>query len=206
MGFEEEPITTSALVSLHRSGDEWRLDRTAIATAIEPTTAAERLSVLGGALPTGSILLFPGALPVRVDTPYLELVASLDYVTFGRTRGSELPVRISEAGEQAVRNAVHADLKRCLTGAPDPVCPLPGERFVPGSVHGRLVTALGGLVDLDQHDPAGLLRYAGRPTVKGSWQRLDFHNVARRQVGQILLDVRAAGYAAEPLQLHWVTG
>lgn len=206
MGFAAGPITTSASVSLHRSGDDWRLDRTAIATEIEPSTAEQRLTVLGGALPTGSTLLFPGALPVRVDTPYLEIVPSLGYVTFGRTRPHELPVRISEAGERAVRDTVRAELTRCLTGAPDPACPQPDERYVPGSVRGRLVTALGGLVDLDQHNPAGLFRFAGRPTIKGNWQRLDFHNVARRQAGQILLDVRAVGYATEPLEMHWVNG
>jgi hypothetical protein len=203
MDFPDGPIATSAAVLLHRAGDNWRLDQTAISTEIEPSTAGQRLSVLGGALPTGATLLFPGALPVRVDTPYLELVPSLDYVAFGRSRPAELPVRISDRGEAAVVEAVRSQLHRCFTGPPNAACPLPAERTVPGSLRGRLMTRLGGLVDLDQHNPAGLIRYAGRPTVKGSWQRLDFHNVARRQSGQIVLDVRAVGYATEPLHLQW---
>jgi hypothetical protein len=205
MDFADGPITTTATIGLHRSGDDWRLDEAAVATAIEPSTAADRLAVLGGALPVGRALLFPGALPVRLDTPYLELVSTSDYVRFGTSQPVQLSVRISDRGESAVRAAVRAALDRCLTGPADAGCPLPPGRYVPGSVHGRLVTALGGLVDLDQANPAGLVRYSGRPTLKGSWQRLDFHNVARPQSGQILLDVRAVGYAVDPLQMQWTS-
>jgi hypothetical protein len=206
MNFATGALATTAVITLHRSGDDWRLDETAVATEIEPSTAAQRLSILGSPLPTGRILLFPGALPVRVDTPFLELVPSLDYVRFGTARPAELPVRISDRGEAAVVAAVRTQLHRCLTGRADPACPLPSERYVPGSVHGRVVSELGGLVDLDEADPAGLLRYSGRPTIKGSWQRLDYHNVARHQAGQILLDAHAVGYATAPLRLHWTRG
>jgi hypothetical protein len=206
MDFADGPIATSATIGLHRSGDDWRLDETAVSTVIEPSTATDRLAVLGGPLPIGRTLLFPGALPVRLDTPYLELVSTSDYVRFGTSRPVQLSVRISDRGETAVRAEVRAELDRCLTGPTDAGCPLPPGRYVPGSVRGRLVTALGGLVDLDQANPAGLVRFTGRPTLEGSWQRLDFHNVARRQSGQILLDVRAVGYAVDPLQLQWTSG
>jgi hypothetical protein len=205
MGFADGPITTSATMTLHRSSDEWRLDRAAIGAEIVPSTAAERLSVLGGTLPHARVLLFPGALPVRVDTSYLELVPAFDYVSFGSPSTLQPAVRVSEQGETAVRAAVRASLQRCLGGPPDPACPLPSERYVPGSVRGRIVVASDGLVDLDQNNPAGLLHYAGKPTISGHWRRLDYHNVARRQAGQVLLDVRASGYAVDPLRMHWTT-
>ena len=203
MAFADGAVPTSGQVTLYRSRGEWLLDRVAIAARIEPSTARDRLAILGAPVPTTRTLLFPGALPVTTDTAYLELVPSLDYVSFSTPSTIDLPVRVSPTGQAAVRAAVRAGLNACLAGSTDPTCPLPTGREVPDSVRGALNGPLGGLVDLDQKDPAGVLTYAGTPTITGSWQRLDFHNVPVHVTGQVQLDVRATAFAVSPLQLRW---
>jgi hypothetical protein len=203
MAFAAGAVSTSTQVPLHRSGSTWWLDRTAIGAVLTPTTARDRLAILGAPVPATRTLLFPGALPITTDTPYLELVPTLDYVSFGRSDAVDVPVRVSPAGQAAVRTEIQAALSRCLTGSADPTCPLPTDRYVPGSMRGTVNRPLGGLIDLDQDDPAGLLTYAGSPTMTGHWQRLDFHNVPVRTHGQVVLDVRASGYAVAPLRMRW---
>jgi hypothetical protein len=203
LAFADGPVSRTVHVLLHHSNGEWSLDRVAVGVVIAPTTARDRLAILGAPVPTSRTLLFPGALPIATDTPYLELVSALDFVSFDTSSVLDVPVRVSNAGETAVRTAVTDALNRCLTGSRDLTCPLPTDRYVPGTVRGRLNGPIGGLVDLDQHDPAGLLTYAGTPTITGSWQRLDFHNVARHERAQVELDVRASGYATSPLQMRW---
>lgn len=203
MAFAAGPVSTTAHIPLHYSNGEWSLDRAAVDAELLPNTAQDRLTLLGAAVPTSRILLFPGALPITIDTPYLELVPALDYVSFDSPSTVDVPVRVSDDGEEAVRAAVRAALDRCLTGRAGLACPLPTDRYVPGTVRGTLNGPIGGLVDLDQHDPAGVLTYAGTPTITGSWQRLDFHNMPRSEHAQVQLDVRASGYAVAPLQMRW---
>jgi hypothetical protein len=203
MAFADGPVSRITHVPLHYRDGEWSLDRVAIAATLAPSTAQDRLAILGAPVPTSRTLLFPGALPITTDTAYLELVPALDYVSFDSPGTVDVPVRVSDVGETAVRTAVRTALNRCLAGSPDLTCPLPTDRYVPGTVRGTLNGAIGGLVDLDQRNPAGLLTYAGTPTITGRWQRLDFHNVPRHEHAQVQLDVRASGYAAAPLQMRW---
>lgn len=204
MAFAGGSVATATPISLHRTHHEWWLDRSAVGAVLAPSTAQDRFAILGAPVPTGRTLLFPGALPITPDTAYLELVPTLDYVSFDSPDTVDVPVRVSPKGQAAVRAAVRSGLDRCLTGAsPDVTCPLPNDRYVPGTVRGRLNGQLGGLIDLDQRDPAGLLTYAGTPTITGHWERLDFHNVPQREHAQVELDVRASGYAVAPLTLRW---
>ena len=52
-----------------RARSDWRLDRVAVGTRLRIMPAADRAVLLGGAVPTDAVLLFPGALPIRLDTP-----------------------------------------------------------------------------------------------------------------------------------------
>ena len=203
MAFAGGRVSTSTPIPLHRTDGTWWLDRTAIGVVLAPTTARDRLAVLGAPVPTMRTLLFPGALPISPDTPYLELVPALDYVSFSTPSTVDVPVRVSSAGDDAVRKAVRSALTRCLRGSVDPACPLPTDRYIPGSMRGSVNRPLGGLIDLDQRDPAGVLSYAGTPTMTGHWLRLDFHNMPVRTSGQVVLDVRASGYAVTPLRMRW---
>src|SRR4051794_17201928 len=54
----------TADVGVHRSGRNWRLDRVAVPTELEATTAVQRESIAGAGVPVGRTLLFPGALPI----------------------------------------------------------------------------------------------------------------------------------------------
>lgn len=204
LDFPTRPVTTSVHVPLHRSSGNWRLDRVAVGTVLAPNTAVRRVTLLAAALPARRTLLFPGALPLWLDTPYLELDPRSDYVSFDTSATLEVRVRISDSGRAALRSAIRARLTRCLTGADDLTCPLPTERYVPGSVRGAVTGALGGDIELDASDPAGLLRYSGTPTIRGSWRRLDFHNRRLPGSGRVLLDVRAVAYAVEPGRLSWI--
>lgn len=205
MAFADGAVPTSTSVALHRTRGEWWLDRTAVGAVLAPSTARERLTLLGAPVPSSRTLLFPGALPITTDTPYLELVPTLDYVSFGTPSTLGVSVRVSDAGQAAVRTAVRTALSRCLAGTTaELTCPLPTNRYVPGTVRGTLNGPLGGLVGLDRNDPAGLLTFAGTPTITGSWQRLDFHNVPRPERAQVQLDVRASGYAVAPLRMRWM--
>jgi hypothetical protein len=203
LGFPDDPITTATTVALHRSSGTWRLDEAAVSVQMIPNTAQQRLTMLGRPLPGFAVLLFPGALPVRADSPYLELAPALDDVSFTGPAKLHVAVRISATGEAAVTATVEAMLHRCLSGHGAATCPLPNERYVPGSLHGSITGPLTGFADLGQHDPAGLLRYAGTVNFTGRWQALDFDNVARPGSGRVKLDVRAVGYAVAPLRLRW---
>lgn len=204
LGFAGDPITTATTVELHRGSGTWRLDQVAVSVELVPNTAQQRLAMLGRSLPGAAVLLFPGAVPVRPDTPYLELAPTLDHVSFGGPSTLYLAVRISAAGESAVDTAVTAMLRRCVSGHGAATCPLPNERYVPGSLHGRLTGTLTGFADLDQHNPAGLLRYAGTVNFTGRWRALDYDNVAQPGSGRVKLDVRVIGYATTPLRLRWI--
>lgn len=204
MAFADGPVVTSTPVPLHRTDGEWWLDRSAVGATVVPSTAQDRLAILGAPVPSRRMLLFPGALPVAADTPYLELVPTLDYVSFDTPATVDLAVRVSAAGEAAARTAVRTELQACLDGsARELTCPVPTDRYVPGTIRGSLNGPLGGFVDLDQHDRSGVLDYAGTPTITGSWQRLDFHNMPVHERAQVQLDVRASGYAVPPLKMRW---
>jgi hypothetical protein len=204
LGFAGRDVPVSTEVPLHRSSGGWRLDAVAVRIELLPAAARERLSILGGWLPTGTVLLFPGALPIAPDTPYLQLDASHDNLTFDSPSGTRVQVRVSEDGRAAMLHAVRAALGRCLSGRHDPGCPLPGERYVPGSLSGVLEAPLQATsVRIESRNPAGRLRFSGSATVSGHWQRLNFHNRQVTASGRIDLRIHATAYATAPLRIRW---
>jgi hypothetical protein len=204
LAFPGEDVPVSASVPLHRSSGNWRLDYVAIPTEFEVDRARERESILGGAVPTGTTLLFPGALPIRLDTPYLKLDPFKDNMSFDAVSTTEVGLQVTDAARSAMLREVRSRLRSCLTGPADPACPLPDERYVPGSVHGSFTDRLSASgVDIDSRDPLGLLRFDGQVTVAGSWRRLDFHNRQVTGHGNVVLDIHAVAYAVPPLELRW---
>jgi hypothetical protein len=196
----------SSTVTLHERGGEWRLDQVAVPVELSPFAARQRLSILGAALPRGTVLIFPGALPITLDTPYLRPNAYFDNVTFGAPGRLDVRLDVTDAARAAFTRSTLAAVRRCVTGGADPACPLPDERYVPGSIHGRI---RGGLraanIYLDQQDTVGTLRLSAHVIVSGSYRRLTFHNVQRSGHGELDLDVEARAYAVPPLRLRWVT-
>jgi hypothetical protein len=169
------------------------------------TSAKDRADILGRAVPEGDVLVFPGALPVHFDTPYLQLVPGEDYITFATGDQRSVAVGVSPSGRKLALAAVAAALRSCLTAPhPDPRCPLPDETYVPGSI--RATPPPGFEKDLDisvQSDPGGLLSVTGEVDVQASYRRLTFANVARPGHGRVTLAVAAQGYAVTPLRIVW---
>lgn len=204
LAFADEDIPISTTVPLHKHGGTWRLDYVAIPTQLEAEGARQRESIVGAPLPTKTTLLFPGAVPIRFDTPYLQLDGFKDNVTFETTSTTGVVVRVTEQARKAMTAAVRSALEQCVTGPPDGACPLPDQRYVPGSIHGQLDgSPRDTRVSLDPVDPVGVLTFAGKATVVGSYARLNFHNRQVEGTGRIALDVSAHAFAVPPLHLIW---
>ncbi|HZC69843.1 MAG TPA: hypothetical protein VE442_04025 [Jatrophihabitans sp.] len=207
LAFPGQDETVSVQLKLHKSDGDWRLDKTAVPIDLLPTGGRQRESILGARLPDRTELMFPGAFPIRLDTPYLKLDPAKDTVTFDLPGSTGVYLEVSDAGAAAMRRAVRAALGRCLTHADDPACPLPTERYVPGSIQG---VVKGGLratsVLVETLEPVGTLRLSGSAKIAGTWQRLDFHNQRVTRHGHLDLDLHAVAYAKPPLRVRWVAG
>lgn len=205
LGFPTRSVALRGTVGLHRGSSGWRLDRVAVPTELDPGTARERQSIVGAGIPLGRTLVFPGALPIRLDSPYLQLDPDQDYVGLDPLGQTSIDIEVSPAGRSAAIAAVRTNLDRCLAGRADPTCPLPDERYVPGSVRGTLSGDLHNISVELASDPVGTLRVFARATVSGSFERLDFRNRRISGRGRIELAVNAVGYAVSPLRLRWTS-
>ena len=203
--FAGAPQLVRDLVPVVRHGSVWRLQHSAIATSLVMASALNRASVTGKVVPDGSVLIFPGALPIAFDSPYLQLDPVQDYVSFGSGSVVSVAVSISNAGRDAVLRALTAQLRACLTGtAPDPRCPLPDNRFVPGSIRAAMPADVGKNVAISLNGgPSGLLGISGTLRVNATYKKLTYANVAITGKGVIELNLSAAAYAVQPLQLTW---
>lgn len=206
LGFASGARQASDVVAVYERGSTWRLARTAIATTLQLGQALDRATILGGAVPDGPTLLFPGAVPLRFDTAYLELDPAHAEVHFDAGAQTQLTAQVSAAGGAAVRAALGRALDGCLTrGAKaDPRCPLPSERYVPGSLRGVLAAPIG--TDVTVHllaNAAGVIAVEGGASFRGSAQVLDFDDVAVTRTGTVQLQFAATTYATKPLVIQW---
>ena len=201
--FAQQPVIVNDTVELRKGGHGWRLDDTAVATSLDPAAAGRRLSLAGAAVPSGTVLLFPGALPITVDTPNLDLDDRV--VHLNGFIPSDLQPVVTKAGKRAVADAVGAALKSCLNGKTVAPCPAPNDdRAVPGSVRGTLPADVAAKLNVAvASGPDGLLDVSGTVDVRGRYQRLNFNNLAVPRSGTIHLVVRAHCYATNPNKLVW---
>jgi hypothetical protein len=199
--------TINAGVGLHRSGGDWRLDRVAIPTTLELDRALHRATIVGAGIPEGDTLIFPGAVPITFDTPYLQLNAAEDSIGFGTQPDTEVFVEVSRAGRTAAVGAVGDALRSCLTGGADVRCPQPSERYVPGTLRGTLTEPLAGNLTVTLTDsPDGVLDVVGsQPVRASSFRRLTFTNQPVAGRGRVVLPVHARAFAVRPLTVAWVT-
>lgn len=204
--FASGPQQAVDTVEVERQGRSWRLARTAVATRIGLTEAVRRASVLGTPVPDDTVLLFPGALPLRFDTPYLELDPGTSSVRLSDGTDTPVDVQVSAAGRKAVTAAVRTALAECLGGGSvDPRCPVPSDRYVPGSLRGRLgPSAVSNLSLTVAPDPNGVIRISGRAIpVTGRYRVLDFENLPVTRSGTVKLPVAAQAVAVAPLRIGW---
>lgn len=203
--FRGAGVSVSDDVALHKSSGNWRLDAAAVATELNTPVARQRESVLGTPVPRGRTLLFPGALPIRLDTPYLAVAADTGYVSFDSPPAAFVDLNVTQAGRAAFTSAVRERLRSCLTTSRSPACPLPTERFIPGSVSGRLAGGLQATsITIRSGDPVGSLRLDAKAPVMASYRQLNFHNRVVTGHGRVVLEVHAVAYAVPPLRISWV--
>ena len=195
-------------VRVRRSGDTWRLVRTAVATRIDLPSAALRATIKRAGVPQGMVLMFPGAVPIRYDSPYLELAPATAVVSFASKPHTEVIARLSPAGRRGVVHALVRRLTECLSAGPRQAagCPAPAARYVPGTLRGRLVGNIRNQMLVELADNAdGRLEVSGRIHVRGRYQWLTFTNQPRTRSGHFQLEVEAFCYAVRPLRLAWET-
>jgi hypothetical protein len=193
-------------IAVVRRDGEWRLTRTAVRIRLTLGGAQDRAALLGRALPRGPVLLFPGAVPVRFDSPYLQFAPDAGAVSFSAGASSLLPVELSPAGKDAVVSALATAVRRCLAGAApvDPRCPVPDDRYVPGSVRGELTSTLTDAVRVElQAGAAGVVDVSATVMARASYRRLTYANVVRRGRGRVQLALVAQVYATSPVRLSW---
>ena len=195
--------TVSDAVALKRHGNSWRLVTTAVPVRIAAPVGGHRLTLAGTALPAQAVLVFPGALPLSVDTPNLEVGEQVIHLSRPGTR-SVRPT-LTKAGTQAVQAAVASAMQACFGVNPSPSCPVPTDaRVVPGTVYGTLTGDLNQELTIQiAHGPDGLLDVRGSIAVRGTYQRLDFDNLPAAASGTIELAIRAHCYAADPRKFAW---
>ena len=196
-----QPVDTT--VALYRRGGEWRLTRAAVATQLLLPEAADRAAVLGTRISDGTVLLFPGAAPVRLDTPYLQLAPAQAGVDFESGATTEIDVTPSAAGRRQADRLVLAALQACITGHGPQTCPLPDGRYVPGSLRASLSAPPPALTVTVANSAAGILDVAGSATITGTFAQLTFQNRVRSGTGRVTVPVHAHAYAVPPLTFRW---
>jgi len=198
----QEQLTDSVPVIRH--GSSWRLARVAVRTTVSVTSSgADRLLLAGGRLPSGAVLLFPGALPLTTDNPAVAVDGgpSVQLGQAGQT--SEVTVSLTAAAKSRLQASVSTALARCLTASTAALdCPQPTDsRPVPGSLRGTALPMSQPLqISLGM---AGEVSLAGTVTVRGSWQDWDFNNQRVRHSGDTDVDLHASASVANLGAIYW---
>ena len=209
LGFSEGAQQVDEEVPVIRRHGSWRLARTAASTQLRLQQAGDRATILGGRVPDGELLIFPGAVPVRFDSPYLRLAAATSSVELAARSQTQLTVQLTQAGRDAVRASVRAALRACLSGSAtaDPRCPLPASRAVPGTLRATVSAAAvsRAVIELGQSS-SGVVAISGTVKLVGRYAALDFENqpVARR--GTVSLPLTATTHATDPITIDWAGG
>lgn len=206
VAFPTEPQREKDTVVLHDSDDSgWRLDAVAVETALHLPAADQRARVAGAPVPTGDTLMFPGAVPITLDTPLLEPSPHDAVVTFGAQPSTPVLVRVSAAGKSAALDAARASLAACYgpEASAGQLCPLPTERYIPGTLRG-VVTGTPDLTVTVEDDDPGTFVVSGRVTVQGSYRRLGFTNQVEEGRGAVTFAVDGTAAPLVPVRLSWV--
>jgi hypothetical protein len=203
LDFPGDPQQVDSTVPVYQRDGDWRLSRVAVATQLLLPKAAARASILGTRISAGTVLVFPGAAPVRLDTPYLKLSAAQSGVDFDSGATTEVDVVVTDAGRRQADELVAANLLACVSGRGPRTCPLPDSRYVPGSLRGRLASAHPALTVSVDDSAAGVIEVTGSASVVGTYRRLSFQNRVTGGQGSVVVPIRAQAYAVSPLRFSW---
>jgi hypothetical protein len=211
VAFPGAPQVEQTDLEVDEQGGQWRLAAVAVPTQLGLPIAAQRATVVGAPVPDGTVLVFPGAVPISFDTPYLALSPSDDVVNFGADPTTQVVVNVSDAGRRAALHAVMSALDACLAGtagAVEAACPVPDSRAVPGTLRGTAgQLAADQLSVIVDSSPVGELSVTGGvPVQASSFEHLDFDNQPTHAAGRVTAQVFAHLYAVQPLVVNWVSG
>lgn len=185
---------------------KWRLARTAVATTVRLDQATDRVAFAGTSVPDGPTLLFPGALPLRVDTPYLQVDPSTSAVQFAGRSTTDISLEPTALARTELTSALTRKITACVSGAKAAVtCPLPSSRFVPGSFDGRIVDGLDKFTFRVGSDAVGTISMTGTLAFSGRYRQLDYDNVARSRTGRVQLRIEAAAFPVAPLTVRFAS-
>jgi len=194
-------------VPVIRRNGSWHVAHTAATTRLHLQQAADRATILGGRIPDGDLLIFPGAVPIKFDSPYLTLNAATSSVSLAAPGQTDLRVQLTPAGAGAVLAAAERALRACLAASthPDPRCPLPDSRAVPGTVRATLsaVDVKRAAVIKLAASSTGVVNLSGTLKLTGRYTLLDFENQPAAKNGTVSLSLTATAYANDPVVIAW---
>jgi hypothetical protein len=208
LGFADGPQEVEDTVALVRRGSGWRLVEPAASTQLVAADGTgERLTLMGRPLPSDTVQLFPGAVPIASDTAAV-VVSDDPAVTLANLhRQTEVGVEVSGPTRTQVLAGLTSALKGCLAASStDPRCPIvPSDRPVPGSMHGTLVRPLNPssarIVLALSGD--GVLSITAAADVSVRWQVWDFNNVAVSRQQTVTLTLNALASVDRPQTTYW---
>jgi hypothetical protein len=203
-GRGDQHVQDSVLV--RKVGGRWQLDRVAMSVQLTLEQAGDRATFAGAAVPTGETLLFPGAVPIGFDSPYLRLTLATDQLPLSQSPEVELSVELTPAATSAISHRLAIMLTTCGqggTGTAVARCPVPSPQFVPGSMSGTLVSQAGDLTLGVASTSEGTISISGTATFNGTYKLLDFNDVAHPHTGKVSVPFEAVAYAVSPLDVSF---
>ena len=206
LAFSRGQQRVSDKVNVRKIHGRWRLDKVAALVDLSMSQARDRATLAGAPFPDGNTLLFPGAVPVQYDNPYLRLTLATDAVQLSQTGDVELASELTPAARTAVEKQLAAMLAVCGHGgsATAARCPLPAGQVVPGSLSGTLTPIASSLTVTVDDDYSGSITIDSDATFKGSYRQLDFNDIAQPHTGTVPVRVSASAYAVSPLTITFV--
>jgi len=208
LDFADGPQQVKGTLRTSEHGTRWRLDTVAAHVGLQLAQAQNRAALATTPIPVDPVWLFPGAIPIRFDSPDLELAASTDDVRLSDVGTISLRAQVAPAAKERLTRQLTAMLHTCVTStslAQTADCPLPDDRYVPGSLHGTIArTSVDGLGYNVALDAGGELTVGGHVTFHGTYDVLDFQDVVHHRSGALSIPVQAQASLAKDLQLSWV--
>jgi hypothetical protein len=202
LAFPDKAEHYDGSLRLVRHDGGWRLGTTAVATDLQMDQAVDRFNFAGTTVPNGRVLIFPGALPVQFDTPYLRLDPATRSVQFGDGRRTDVRIEPTAAGNRLLTRHLRSELRVCMAAArPSASCPVPSPRMIPGSMHGR-VTGVHCTYRVTS-EAAGTVSISGNAFFVGRYRTLSYDNVPQLHTGRLALPVNAQAYPVAPLSVSF---
>lgn len=201
-------FTVLDTVHLDQHGWRWRMTAVAAPVSVTADTASTRIALAGTALPTGPVLMFPGSLPLQINSDLLGLYRDETVARFAAPGSIDVVIAVSTAGQAAVAAALDAAVTACLDPAnEDPSCPttVPGVPFVPMSMTGSLTQApsVAGVTYEVLPDASGRIFASGTFQAQAKWKQLNFNNLSEAERGDLTLSYQATIPALEPIRVQW---